>query len=742
MTNQLTSLSWASLPGSGDGELARIDLGAPDSIFGVDLLFLNLSGALLDNALLVRVSPDGSTWTEIDQISAGQQSQSRRVAAPAGVSYSARYIVIAQVTPSQTSGRSLTIGAVRVLKEGPTAGAMIEPFTYDDQASYVVIVSAFNGEIYEGGVRQASAVLPYSEGNLQRLDFTQDLDTMLIFHEGYAPHRLFRLGSDVAWDTRGQTFDSMRQIQFADTVYANGVDEVQQLEFFNFTNGDTFNLTLDGVTTSSIVYSNVMATLATSVETALEALPGFSSSDIATGSNSTDRIQITFTGDAGDTAWPQIAPSVVSSTEGVVTSATLTEGAAGGEDAISSTRGWPRCGVFADDRLLLAGLRDLPSTALASRLGEYFEFEAGNLRATDSLEFSIKTGDANGIRRIIEADSILAFTASGVHGLTNDALAADEPIQKRKGAHIGIQLNLKPVELDGGVVYVQRGGRGLREVVYNPDAKRYDTASVSVRAPDVIDQPSSIFSRRTGVSFQDELLGVVNQDGRLAVFTSLKEQDIAAWSRWSIDGLIIAAGADSLARVHMVTERVINGSAVRYVEMVDPDRLLDCSVYVTLDNATAVPGLDHLEGREIYVIAGDNWYGPLTVSGGAVTLPEAYTGTVEAGLFFEAYVDTLDPRFEAGSGSVMDERRRVVSASLSLINSTMPEIVYLGQTYRFKDRRPEARLLDRGPLADPLFTGTTRLEGLQGWDRKVPVRIQRADPGPLHIRALKLGVII
>lgn len=746
MADAITNLSWASLPGSGDGVLVTLDFGSLQTIAGVELVDADLSGARVESALVAEHSPDGAGWARFpDEISLGDIVQTRRIMAPPGFPVSARYVRLLQKTPSETSGRSLAIGGLRVLTEGAAGAAKVEPFTYDDDAAYVMIYSAENAEVYAGPERKASVRTPFIEGSLARLDFTQRLDTQLVFHENYAPWRVFRLGADDAWDARDLEFDSMRKVEFDDTTYTNGVNEVQQLEFFEFTNGETFNITLDGQTTGSIAFNSTGATLGASIKAAIEALPIMGGGTVTVANPSTNRFTITFGGEAGQMDWPEMAPRVVSSAAGVVTAATLTAGKAGGEDAISATRGWPRCGLFTDSRLILAGLRSLPQTAIVSKLGEYFSFETTNGRATDAYEFTIDTKDANGIRRIFESDTVQLFTASGVHFLGNAALVADEPTERNRSGSLGIQITLPPVEIDGGTVYVQKGGRGVRELMFDANTKRYTPISLFVRAPSLINKPVDIYARKTGVNFEDELLGIVNEDGVCATFTSLKEQNVSACARDRIDGSLIAAGADSLARVFYVTEREVNGETVRYIEVEDPARTLDCSVIRELEEASEITGLEHLEGRaDVYVVGLGRWWGPLEVEDGALDLGEEVTGSLEVGLFFEAFITTLEPRFDTQRGSLLNAQKRVLDVTVSVLDSTLPGLTYRHddktRTYEFKDPRPISRALDRGPLEAPLFTGASRIEGIPGWGRSVDVTIFRRMPGPFHIRSLKMGV--
>lgn len=746
MADAIVSLTWEDLPGSGDGVLVTVDLGAAHAVCGVELTDVLLSGAVLDAALAADWSADDVTWTAFaDIIALGGQVQTRRIMTQPGAPVAARYVRLRQADPATSAGRDLDIASLRVLQEEDAGGAKVVPFTFDDDAAYVLVYTSQNAEVYSAGARAASIVSPYTEGAIGRLDFAQRLDIQLVFHENYRPWRIFRLGSAADWDARHLVFDSMRRIEFEDTVYTNGVNEVQQLEFANFANGETFNITLDGETTASILYSTTPATLQANIKAALEDLPVLAGGTVTVTNPSGARYRVAFSGEAGQINWPEMAPSVISSATGVVTSATITQGEPGGEDAISETRGWPRCGAFTDSRLVLGGLRSLPQTAIVSKLGEFYAFEETNGRATDAFEFTIDTDDANGIRRIFPSDTVQLFTASGVHFLSGGALVADEPTERRKSGSMGIQISLPPFDFDGSTAYVQKGGRGLRELQYNDNTKRYTPVSLAVRAPSLVNKPVDLFVRKAGVDYEDEILGLINRDGKISTFTSLREQNVAAWSREGVDGIVIAGGADSQARLYLVTERLVNGELVRYIEMEDPARTLDCSVLREVEDVSVFTGLEHLEGREdVYVVGNGYWWGPLTVEDGEADIGEDVTGTFEIGLFFEAWITTLEPRFQTQEGSLLDVKKRIVDATVSVLDSTLPGLTYrFGRktaTFPFKDPRPEARQLDRPPLEEPLFTGTARIEGLKGWDRSVDVTLFRRTPGPFHIRSLKLGV--
>lgn len=739
MADVIQNLAISGIAETGDFVLISLEFPAPVSVAAVDLTDITLSGSQVDDALAVELSPDGSTWTRLgNPLNIGDGVRTRRVGADPGQPVSATHARLVLLDAGRMSARNLTIAEIALQEEGELSDAIFRQFTHDDLDAYVLLFSSCNAEVYLEGVRQTSIPLPHTDSLLSRMDFAHRIDAMVVFHEKIAPWRIFRQGSAEDFDSRALVFDGMRQEQFEDTVYTNGVNERQQLEFSRIENGDTFNITLDGETTSTIADDGNDANRATNIKNALEALTFLEAGDI-TATADGDIVTIEFVGTAANRNWPELGPQVVQSSEGVITSATLREGEEGGEDIISDARGWPRCGLFAQQRLWMAGLFSRPQTVIASRLAEYFDFRAGGNRATDGIEFTIDTDDANGIRRMFYERHLILHTAANEHYCATDTFAADEPIPIVPISENGMQFNIPPLSIDRGVLYVQRGGNIVRELQFSDQARSFITVDISVRAPSLIKQPRRAMARRAGTNFKDNLYALCDEDGTVSTFISLREQEIAAWALDTTDGKFIAQGADTLGRVYSVVEREINGVMRRFVELADPTRVLDCSVKQDLTNATEITGLDHLEGKEIYATNGSDWDGPLTVSNGTVTPSRPLTGMYELGLLFKAEIETLDVRIETPRGPMMNARRKIATVEVSVIDSTVPEATVSGRTYPFPVRRSGAELASNGPL-DKLITGSLRLEGFVGWDREATVTIARRLPGPFAMRALKLEV--
>jgi hypothetical protein len=736
MTDRYDAISLV-ITGTGEKTVCTIDLGATHELGAIDIDNATLTADLVAGVLQARVSTDGAAWMDLGSaLTLGPEARTRRISAMSGLPVTCRYVRLVVPDAAAVTDRTLFIGSLSLMSEADLSAGVFAEFTYQDTSAYCLLFSDQNAEVFLNGVRRASIAVPHTQGLLSRADFAQQLDTMLVFHEQTPPWRIFRQGSDEDWDSRALDFTGMRQAQFPGATYTNGRNEVQQLEFSDFETADTFNLTLDGETTDSITYS---ASMSASLKAAIEALDVIGDGTVTVAAAGGNRYRIEFTGDAGQTNWPELGPAVVVSNKGVAISATLTGGEEGGEDIVSAARGWPRTGKFAAGRLFMGGLRDLPQTVIASRLGEYFDFRAGGGRATDGLEFTVDSEDANGVRRMYAGRFILLYTASAEFYIGTDTIAADATLPIIPAGRSGTQFNILPREVDGAIVHIQKGGKVARELQYSEDARSYVGSSLSVRAPELVNRPVSAAARQPGYDNEDALYMLALEDGGISAFTSQREQDVAAWSRFGTDGKFIAVGSDSIGGGYCVTEREINGETRRYVEYFVTGRVLDCSIDVELDDATGVSGLDHLEGKQVWLYGEGVALGPYTVANGAISFARTVSGAYECGLFFDAWADTMDIRFQSGAGSVADTRRRIVAAAVSVEASAPPAITIQGRTYPFQ--LSDRRVLDQGPFGEGLVTGYLRLEGFTGWARTAEARIKRQFAGPMNLRSLKLEVV-
>lgn len=743
MSDLVTGISIVTINGAGSPVIVTVDLAAPTAISCVDVTDALLSGAPLSDVLKLQHSADNLAWTDFGVATLGGGKRSRRFAAPPYDMVSRRYWRLIINDLAGANGRSLSIASVRFLAEtADLSNARVASHFAGDEASYTHVLSDLSADIYSAGVRVGAAMTPWTSGVLANIDYTHDADLLLVFHASVQPHRLFRQGADDEWDSRPQDFENVPLYEFDDTTYTNGTNEIQQITFDTFANADTFNITFDGETTSTIIYSSTMATTAARIKAAIEALDAMGGGTVTVTNTSGTIFSVTFQGKAGQSDWAEIAADVVLSANGIVTTATLTEGKPGGEAVASASRGWWCSGDFDQDRLILAAPKSARKIINASQVGDYFNLLAPGRRATDGVMVSVTAGN---IRQISAESFLQVFTEAQALSLRQAALLGDNdnPI-KPDGDH-GIQDRMRPVSIDGATVIVQNGGRAVTELRWSEEAGKHLGENVSVRAPELVIQPLDIFSRRAGFGFECDALFVPIASGGMAVYQSQRASKFRPWARYATPGgRFLAGAAEERGPSYVVVEREINGELVRYVEGFDINRLLDSSIMVTLGAPASTLPCAHLEGCEkVWAIGSDgNWWGPYTVEGGVITADGGFpAATYEVGMFFDAHFEPMPIHFDTVSGdSIRDNPKQVARVTVSVLNSAPPELVYMGKVRAFPARKFASSVFDAPPMLN-LVTDRLTIDRLRGWSADPEVRIRRKWPGPFYLRSTTLTVL-
>lgn len=744
MSELITAIAIATINGAGDPVLVHVDMGAATDVACVDVTDAELSGDPLADALLVQHSADNAAWTDFGLATLGGGKRTRRFAAPPGAMVSRRYWRLVLNDLAGSDGRSIDIASVRFLAETDTlSDARVAPHSAGEDAAYGHILSDISDDIYSAGVRVGAAPTPWTSGVLANIDFTHDADLLLVFHASVQPHRLFRQGADDEWDSRPQDFSNIPLYEFPDTTYTNGVDEIQQIVFDTFLNGETFNITFDGETTSTIVYSTTAATTAANIKAALEALDAMGGGTVTVTNTSGTTYSITFQGEAGQWDWPEIAADVVTSANGIVTTATITEGEAGGEAVASATRGWWVTGDFDQERLVLGAPKGARKILNASVVGDYFNLSSPGRRATDGVMLQLTSGN---IRQITAEGSLQVFTEAQARSLRQSALLGDDNNPILPDGDYGVQDRLRPASIDGATAIVQNGGRAVIELRYDDQAKSYQGENISVRAPELVVQPLDIFPRRAGFGHECDAIMLPVAGGWMAIYQSQRAAKFRPWARYTTPGgKILAGGAEERGPAYVIVEREIDGETVRHVEGFDINRLLDSSIVAELATPAATIACAHLEGREdVYAIGSDGYlYGPYAVEGGVITHAGGTfpAGSYEVGLFFDAHVDLMPFNWDTASGdSIRDCSKHVARVTVSVLKSTPPELVYLGQARRFPSGGFGTELVEAPPMQN-LITGRLTIDRLRGWSVDPTVRIRRKYPGPFYVRSCALTVL-
>jgi hypothetical protein len=296
-----------------------------------------------------------------------------------------------------------------------------------------------DGQILSGGVPY-EVVTPYLYTEVFDLQFVPTANTIYILHPSHAPRKLTRV-TDTSW--------TLTTVSFLDGPYYNAN-----------TTGTT--LTLSSATPGSGI------TLTASSATGINGGSGFLTTDVGR------QVRLK----CGSTwVWYTITSRTNNvSVQGILQSS-------GGSTAAtatwrlgfwSDTTGYPACGVFHQDRLVLGGGNvDFPQRIDMSNTGDYENFaptdSAGTVSSSSAIAATLRSNDVNSLYWFVSDEKgLLAGTSGGEWWLTSVASAiSPTDIDAKQVTRYGSEEAVAPAEVGKSVMFVQQGGRILREMNYN-----------------------------------------------------------------------------------------------------------------------------------------------------------------------------------------------------------------------------------------------------------------------------------
>lgn len=464
-----------------------------------------------------------------------------------------------------------------------------------------------------------------------------------------------------------------------------------------------------------------------------------------------------------DGAWRECKITVVTSTT-VVTVALL------GEPLISlspirewrlgywsDTTGWPNTAEWSEDRLWCAGSESFPDLVAGSVTGAYETFSQtdgqGVVLDDSAVVFRLNSRKLSRVRWLSADDKGLVIGTGSeeysLKGKGGDALTARNPDAKpatRRGSDF-----VEPVRIDSQLLYVQRGGRQVREFAFVYEADNYRSPSMSQLATHIGAVPFR------DMAYAQEPYSIVwmrRDDGTVVGLTYNRDEGVVGWHRHDFGGLVdsiaVVPQADGLQdALWLCVVRTINGEQRRFIErlsrfwdfdtLIEDAHFVDCALRYAGAATLTVTGLHHLEGEEVYGLADLKPVGPLTVTDGTVTLPFSAENVI-LGLGFDAYVELQ--RLEAGAadGTAQGKTKRIHSVAVHVWRSYGGEVgvynherdEYVMEPLKYETRSDfiEDPTLYTGTLAPVTVTPGYDLDGLVKFMRP------RHTPLPLNIAAI------
>lgn len=348
--------------------------------------------------------------------------------------------------------------------------------------------------------------------------------------------------------------------------------------------------------------------------------------------------------------------------------------------AFSEESGWPGCNALFKERLWWGRTDAKPVSAFGSKQGEFTDHGVSDpLLETDAVAITLLSSQMNELLWLSDDEDLITGSSGQIRSIGPSDITTDfsaTNVTQRKGPTSGA-ARIQPLSIGGVTLYVGAGAKKIRELVLG-DQNRYVAPELSLIGEHYFKSGITdwAFSEKP-----DPTIYVVTGDGLLVAVTYDREQKVLGFARHDVGGTIesvavINGETEGYDDVYLVVKRTINGSVVRYIEVLenpfDPETdevedafFVDCGLTYSGSSATTITGLDHLEGESVIALAGGNVVTGLTVSSGQVTLPYAVT-KAHIGLSFKSRAVTLPIAGPGVDGTIFGRRINITGGSVNV----------------------------------------------------------------------------
>ena len=408
---------------------------------------------------------------------------------------------------------------------------------------------------------------------------------------------------------------------------------------------------------------------------------------------------------------------------------TFCGGAAGvGTDGNSNN---PGAVTFHEQRLGWGGTINQPQRWWLSETGDFVGMDLGTGADDEAIEYTLGSDQVNNIIWMRSARSLLIGTRGGEWNISGNgnAITPSNAIARRDSTHGSKEI--EPVMVGNVLLFAQKSGRKLREMVFNFDTDGFVAPDLTLLAEHITE------SGMNELAYQGEPYPTVwapRVDGTLAGLTYMREENVVGWHRdtTGANGLFESAASipssdDSTDELWCVIKRTVNGATKRYVEYQDPAIFVDSGLTYSGAATTTLSGLDHLIGETVKVVGNGALFPDAVVdSSGQITLSKsvttAYVGLGYVGKIIPVRPDTGNP---AGTGMAKKKRQAEI---LVLFHETQGASINGTQL-------PFRKASDPMDTPVPAFSGWKRISNL-GYDRDGFVTIEQTLPFPMTVLAI------
>lgn len=279
-----------------------------------------------------------------------------------------------------------------------------------------------------------------------------------------------------------------------------------------------------------------------------------------------------------------------------------------GFSLFDDTNGWPRAIGFYEDRLFLAGADAYLQTWAASVSGDFENFRpysddgttsgpAAVVAADSGIVNTVNSDRQNAIEWFLGQDQLFMGTRGGeftIEGANIEQGIQPNNLFVKKRASYGSRVDVEPIAIENVVLFAQRAGKKVRELVYRGDADKFVAPDMTRLSREIL------YGKIKYMEYQQDpsrALWCVQEDGTTRTFTYEREEGVTAWSKQRYGGSnvfvhsvsTIPSANDDEDEVWMAIRRTFDGVDETTIELLDGywDRSNDIEDAIFLDSAVS-----------------------------------------------------------------------------------------------------------------------------------------------------------
>ena len=567
---------------------------------------------------------------------------------------------------------------------------------------------------------------------LDQMDYAQFLDTFIITHPNFAPIKV-KFISLTNWAVDTNFVINIPLYDFNDANSPTPQQQNQKIFLQGAQSGDRFKLSLDGILTDEIIFSDDSTTDGQRanreyIKQELLSLPNIVDDPASIGVVFVlpGVYQIAFAGPNAKN-WPLIGvtPTYDPGLDFEPLAEITQIGASRKEAVWSDTRGWPKTVTFHEGRLWFGGSRELKSAIWGSVVNDFFNFNEGKGRDDEGIFYFADTDTLNEINAIYSNRTLQIFTSGAEFYIPQSPITPSNvyvSVQTRNGAK-----KVRPITFSGETYYVKNSGNSLNNFIFLDSLQANSSSSVSLLSTHLIRDPIQLAVQKGTEVTDANYIYLANADGSLTVYNTLPDQAVNNFTDWVTDKPVVSCGVVD-NKLYLILEQ--NGSY--YLVKENSKMNTDFGIYNESLGSDIVTGLDHLNGETVTIKADGVTQQEQIVQNGQVQLNKP-ADVVDIGLSFLPIVETMPVNLSLQSGTIFGKRKKLGRAMLQLFESNGVIV---------NDQRITDKTTGINQFSPPEPQSGLRRIYLGGWSLEATMTITQTTPYNMQILAIGMEVNI